>query len=317
MMNSQLKIIFAGTPHFAAYCLEKMLETHHTIVAIITPPDRKAGRGKKLKDSPVKKVAVKNRIRLLQPKTLKSKPIQEQIHELHADVLIDVACGLFIPATVLNTPRLGCFNVHPSLLPRWRGASPIQQAILAGDSKTGITIMKMDKGLDTGPIALQETCPIGPEETTLELEKRLMVIAADLLKQLLKKLTADELSLQKQDESQACYAPKIQKSDAKIDWNKTADRLHREIRAFNPAPVSFTTIGPEIIRIWRAKSLDQPSHQLPPGQIIQLSSTGIDVATHQGILRIQQLQFAGGKPLSVADALNSKRAFFERHEKFE
>ena len=310
-----MKIIFAGTPEFAVDYLSALLESPHEICAVLTQPDKPAGRGQHLTKSSVKKLALAHNLPIHQPTTLKDETIQNTLNALNADVFIDVAYGLLVPPIILNMFRFGCINVHPSLLPRFRGASPIQSAILEGDQETGITIMQMDEGLDTGSILLQEKYPISENETASDLQKRLSKLGIKILIQALDQLERGKIHPKKQEEDQASYSKKIQKSDAKIDWEKTAVQIHREIRAFNPCPISYTEIDDQIIRIWQATPLDHDANE-KPGKIINLSSEGLDVATGDGILRIQRMQFPGGKPLDIAAILNSKKDFFIKHNYF-
>ncbi|MGD9107762.1 MAG: methionyl-tRNA formyltransferase [Gammaproteobacteria bacterium] len=312
-MPDSLKIIFAGTPEFAAKFLQSLLNAKYDICAVITQPDKPAGRGRKLQINPVKQLSLIHKIPIYQPKTLRDAAAQKTIKDLHADIIIDVACGLLIPKEILSLPHYGCVNVHPSLLPRWRGASPIQRAILAGDEITGVSIMQMDEGLDTGPVFLQKEFLIKPTDTTKSLLEELALLGIDALLNVLDKI--HEITPTKQNEKKACYAKKITKEEAKIDWHKSAITLDREIRAFNPWPISYTQIGDQIIRIWQASPLTETCDK-KPGEIVKLDKKGIDVATGDGMLRILKMQFPGKKALTIAEILNSKLDFFEKHKKF-
>jgi len=231
-MRNSLKIIFAGTPEFAALHLEALLGADFNICAVITQEDKPAGRGRKLTSSPVKKVAEKHNISIYQPKTLKDQEIQEIINKLNPDIIVDVACGLLVPKIILDMPKYGCINVHPSLLPRWRGATPIQRAILNGDKETGISIMQMDEGYDTGPVLLQKKCLIEESDTTKTLHDRLVKLGIKTLIEAIEKLLTSSLHAVKQDESGSCYAKKFEKTEAVIDWEKSAIELDRQVRAF-------------------------------------------------------------------------------------
>ncbi|MGD9152868.1 MAG: methionyl-tRNA formyltransferase [Gammaproteobacteria bacterium] len=312
-MPNSLKILFAGTPEFAAKFLQALFDAKYNICAVITQPDKPAGRGRKLQINPVKQLSLIHKIPIYQPKTLRDTVTQKTIHDLHPDVIIDVACGLFIPKEILSLPKYGCINVHPSLLPRWRGASPIQHAILAGDEVTGISIMQMDEGLDTGPVFLQKEFLIKSTDTTKSLLEELALLGIDALLNVLDKI--HEIIPTKQDENKACYAKKITKENALIDWHKSAITLDREIRAFNPWPISYAQIGGQIVRIWQASPLIETCDK-KPGEIVKLDKKGIDVATGNGILHITKMQFPGKKALTITEILNSKLDFFEEHKKF-
>lgn len=314
-MTKPLKIIFAGTPEFAAKHLQALLHAKYNISAVITQPDKPAGRGQKVQINPVKKLSLTHKIPVYQPKTLRDTKIQNIIKDLKPDILIDVACGLLVPKEILSLPQYGCINVHPSLLPRWRGASPIQHAILAGDEVTGVSVMLMDEGLDTGPVFLQKEYLIESNDTSATLLKDLAILGIEALLEVLNKLTTGEITPIKQDETKACYAEKIVKEGAKIDWHKSALKLEREIRAFNPWPISHAQIDDQIIRIWQASPLPETTDK-KPGEIIRLGQQGIDVATGNGVLRILQMQFPGKKILSVTEILKSKLKFFTQHKKF-
>lgn len=305
-LKNSLKIIFAGTPEFAVPTLQALVAAQYEIIGVYTQPDRPAGRGQKLTASPVKQFALQHHLPVFQPKTLRDTAEQQRLQSLQADVMIVVAYGLILPQIVLEIPRYGCINVHASLLPRWRGAAPIQRAILAGDKKTGITIMQMNAGLDTGDILKQVACEIKSEDISADLHERLAKLGAQALLDTLKELQTGKLQPKFQDETQANYAQKIEKAEAKIDWNLSAIELDRKVRAFNPWPIAFTELNGEIIRLWKTQPLPQkPSAK--PGTIVQANKDGIDVATSDGTLRILELQLSGGKRMSVASFLNARK----------
>lgn len=298
-------IIFAGTPDFAAVSLNALIHSDHHIKAVYTQPDRPAGRGRHLTASPVKELALKHQLPIYQPLSLKDKEEQQRLANLSADVMIVVAYGLLLPKPILDAPKLGCINVHASLLPRWRGAAPIQRSILAGDAQTGITIMQMNEGLDTGPMLYKVECAISANDTSATLHDKLAELGATALLETLSRLT--EIKAEKQNEASATYAQKIKKEEALLDWHHSAVELERKIRAFNPWPVAFIQNN---IRIWEAKAIEKEIGDVQPGTILQASAVGIDVATGKGILRLLKLQLPGGKTLAVADILNSRKEEF-------
>lgn len=309
-----MKIIFTGTSEFALPTLQILLNSPHEICVVYTQPDRPAGRGQKLTASPVKKLALANKLPLYQPLTLKDPAAQKQLQELNADLLVNVAYGLLVPEIVLNTPRLGCINIHPSLLPRWRGAAPIQRSIMAGDTTTGVTIMKMDIGLDTGDIYKQLTLPIEETDTTATLMQKTAAIGAKLLLEVLTAIENGTIKATPQDNTDTTYASKITKEEAKINWQQSASEINCMIRAFNPWPVASTEIDGQYIRIWEAKiaTIEPTQNTLTtsPGTIIQANKDSIDVTTGNGILSLLKLQLPGGKPLLAADILNAHQQIF-------
>lgn len=300
-----MNVIFAGTPEFAASVLSRVLETHH-VSAVLTQPDRPAGRGRRLAPSAVKQIATARDIPILQPVTLKRAEIRHTLREFDADAMIVVAYGLMLPETVLGMPRYGCINVHASLLPRWRGAAPIQHAILAGDARTGISIMQMDRGLDTGPVLAMEAVAIQPTDTAQTLLDRLSVLGGDLLLRTLRELEAGRAVAVPQPEDGACYAAKITKHEAVLDWNRPAAVLERCVRAYNPWPVAHSAAGAVVIRVWRAEAIAHHP-DVAPGTVITIDRHGIDVATGGGVLRITELQLPGGTRLPVSSFVNASR----------
>ncbi|HSW69990.1 MAG TPA: methionyl-tRNA formyltransferase [Gammaproteobacteria bacterium] len=300
-------IIFAGTPQFAVSILNALIHAGHSIKAVYTQPDRPAGRGRKLTPSPVKELALEQKIPIFQPISLRDEREQQILASLNADVMIVVAYGLLLPEAVLQAPKYGCINVHASLLPRFRGAAPIQRAILAGDETTGVTIMQMDKGLDTGDMLNKLECRIRSDDTSAVLHDQLAALGAKALLKTLDHL--DAIVSEKQNNHLATYAHKISKEEAEIDWKISTEEIDRKIRAFNPWPVAFTHNAEHLVRIWKAEMLAQPVFS-EPGKIVQLSRQGIDVATGNGILRLLQIQLSGGKILSAADVFNSKAHIF-------
>jgi len=299
-VTDSLTIAYAGTPELAAVILRTLLQDgRHRILQIYTQPDRRAGRGRKLQPGPVKRLAEDAGIPVFQPRSGQ----ELQVHPALAavDVLAVAAFGLILPESVIRAPRHGAVNVHTSLLPRWRGAAPIQRAIEAGDELTGITIMQMDAGLDTGDILLQQSCPIHPEDTAGSLQERLAALGGECLLRALDQIAAGEVQPVPQDEAGACYAYKISKAEAEIDWTLPAAVIERRIRAFNPAPVAHTTVAGQSMRIWRARVLEDTRGDRAPGEVVACTPAGLDVATGTGVLRIESLQLPGKKMISAAD----------------
>lgn len=300
-----MRIVFAGTPDFSVPALQALIESPHEVAAVYTQPDRPAGRGRRLTASPVKQLALEASIPVHQPETLRGAAQARTLGELGADVVVVAAYGLLLPRAILNAPRLGCINIHASLLPRWRGAAPIHRAILAGDQQTGITIMQMEQGLDSGPMLERVACTIGAQETGGELHDRLAAMGAAAMLSVLERLERGDASGQVQDKDLAVYAGKIAKEEAELDWGAPAALLHRQVRAFNPWPVAQTTLGGKPLRIWRACMVTPPTPGSTPGQVLATGAEGIDVATGSGLLRITELQRAGRNRLSADEFLNA------------
>ncbi|CAH6345985.1 Methionyl-tRNA formyltransferase, partial [Enterobacter cloacae] len=308
-VSTSLRIIFAGTPDFAARHLDALLTSGHQIVGVFTQPDRPAGRGKKLMPGPVKVLAETHGVPVFQPASLRPEENQKLVADLNADVMVVVAYGLILPKAVLDMPRLGCVNVHGSLLPRWRGAAPIQRALWAGDAETGVTIMKMDVGLDTGDMLYKLACPITAEDTSATLYDKLADLGPQGLIETLQQLADNTATPEVQDEAQVTYAEKLSKEEARIDWSLSAAQLERCIRAFNPWPMSWLMIDEQPVKVWKA-SVINGNASAERGTIIDASKNGIQVATGEGILNLESLQPAGKKAMSAQDLLNSRREWF-------
>jgi methionyl-tRNA formyltransferase len=303
--DSPLKIIFAGTPEFAAIALRELLKTSHHIVAVYTQPDRPAGRGRKLTASPVKMLAMQHQLPVHQPERLREASEQKTIADFQADIMVVAAYGLLLPTEVLNAPRLGCINIHPSLLPRWRGAAPIQRSILAGDSMTGVCIMQMEEGLDTGPVLYQVELPISPLDTGASLHDKLAELGASALVQTLNYLKNNTLHPAPQNPAAVTYAKKFNKEDARIDWHHSARQIDLQIRAFNPWPTAFTMKDGFTFKVWQASITPASNTNAQPGTIIAANAQGITVATGKGNIILEKLQFAGGKIVTANDIANA------------
>ena len=308
-----LNIIFAGTPDFAAQHLQAILNSQHNVIAVYTQPDKPAGRGKKLQASPVKQLAEQNNIPVYQPKSLRKEEAQFELKVLNADVMVVVAYGLILPKAVLDAPRLGCLNVHGSILPRWRGAAPIQRSIWAGDAQTGVTIMQMDEGLDTGDMLHKVYCDILPTETSTSLYNKLAELAPSALIDVLDNLENGKFIAEKQDDSQSNYAEKLSKEEAQLDWSLPAMQLERNIRAFNPWPIAYFSTedkdgNAQTLKVYQAEVL--PNQDKPAGTILSADKNGIQIATVDGVLNLLQLQPAGKKPMSAQDLLNGRAEWF-------
>ncbi|MEN5274105.1 methionyl-tRNA formyltransferase [Stenotrophomonas lactitubi] len=301
-----MRIVFAGTPEFAVSSL-RAAARHHEVVAVYTQPDRPAGRGRGLAPSPVKLEAVARGIPVYQPETLKDEAAQQQLRDLQPDLMVVVAYGLILPKAVLTIPTHGCWNVHGSLLPRWRGAAPIQRAIQAGDEKTGICLMQMEAGLDTGPVLLHQELPIAATDTGGQLHDKLAELGAQVLSDGLGLLRAGIKPIARpQPEQGVTYAHKLDKAEAKLDWAQDAEALARTVRAFNPWPIAEALLAGERVRIHGAVALDV-AHGHAPGTVLAAGREGIDIACGQGALRLRVLQREGGKAITAADYLNARR----------
>jgi len=306
LTSAGLRLVFAGTPEFAVPCLEACRASGADVVAVYTQPDRPAGRGRKLAPSPVKQAALDAGIAVEQPESLKSVEAQNTLSAYRPDLLVVVAYGLILPRKVLAVPRLGCWNVHASLLPRWRGAAPIQRAILAGDGESGVDLMQMEAGLDTGPVLLQRRTPIARDDTGGSLHDRLAALGAEVLAEGLRRtLAGEQLVATPQPEEGVTYAHKLDKAEAKLDFSRSALELERQVRAFDPWPVAEGEIAGERLRIWAAHALVL-DHQGAPGSVLAAGREGIDLACADGALRVTALQRAGGKRIGAADYLNSR-----------
>jgi len=306
-MTEPLRIVFAGTPEFAAEHLKALLDSPYEVIAVYTQPDRPAGRGQKLMPSPVKQLALQHNIPVLQPPTLRDAAAQAELAALKPDVLVVVAYGLILPQVVLDIPRLGCINSHASLLPRWRGAAPIQRAVEAGDAESGVTVMRMEAGLDTGPMLLKVTTPISAEDTGGTLHDRLAELGPPAVVKAIAGLAVGTLIDEIQDDALATYAHKLNKDEARIDWTRPADELERLVRAFNPWPICHSTLNGEALKVLAAEVAQGEG---AAGEILSASKDGLIVACGQGALRLTRLQLPGGKPLNFADLYNSRREKF-------
>ncbi|WP_279462887.1 methionyl-tRNA formyltransferase [Aeromonas dhakensis] len=307
---NKLKLIFAGTPDFAARHLAALLSSDHEVVAVYTQPDKPAGRGQKLTASPVKELALAHDLPVYQPASLRKEEAQAELAALGADLMVVVAYGLILPKVVLDTPRLGCINVHGSLLPRWRGAAPIQRSIWAGDAETGVTIMQMDVGLDTGAMIRKMSCPIAADETSASLYDKLAELGPQALVDTINAMAAGDTAAEAQDDALANYAEKLSKEEARIDWSMDAVAIERCIRAFNPWPISWFEVADQTVKVWQAEVITQ-DHGQRAGTLLKADKQGIDVATGKGVLRLLTLQPPGKKAMSVTDLLNSRRDWFE------
>lgn len=298
-----LKLVFAGTPEFAARHLEALIASEHTLCGVYTQPDRPSGRGKKLSISAVKDLARQHNLPVFQPQSLKDEDAQEELRKLDCDLMVVVAYGLLLPKAVLDTPKSGCINVHGSILPKWRGAAPIQRAVEAGDTTTGVTVMQMDEGLDTGDMLLIERCPIDCHETSTDIYNRLSEIGPVALLNVVKQISENTTTPVKQKDELSSYARKIEKSEAEINWNTPAEMIDRKIRAFNPFPICFTKICEDRLRIHKAQVLTDTGESGKPGSV-KLTDNRIVVQCGEGQLEILTLQLPGKKAMSASDFLN-------------
>ena len=305
-----MRILFAGTPEFALPSLDALAASAHELIGVFTQPDRPAGRGRKLTASPVKARAMSLGLPVFQPETLRDETVQKQIAELQPDLMVVVAYGLLLPQSVLDIPPKGCINVHASLLPRWRGAAPIARAIQAGDAETGVTIMRMARGLDTGDMLLSRDCEITAEATAGSLHDQISDMGANLLVTALAGIQNESLTASPQNSEHATYAKLLDKAEAEVDWSQPAQTIARNIRAFNPWPVAYTGLGDQRLRLWRARLISGGTGK--PGEIVAVGDQGIDVATGQGSLRITELQWPGKKAIPAADAARRRNLVGQR-----
>ena len=313
-MSAPLNIIFAGTPDFAAKHLQALINSEHNIVAVYCPQDKPAGRGKKLTACAVKQLAVEHNIEVLQPVNFKNEEDQNHLASYNADVMVVVAYGLLLPQVILDTPRLGCVNVHGSLLPRWRGAAPIQRSLEMGDSETGVTIMQMDIGFDTGDMLLKASCPITADDTSASLYEKLAELGPKALLTTMAQMAQGSHKAIPQDDELANYAHKLNKDEAELDWSLSADVLDRKIRAFQPWPFAQINFAEgdkqHRIKVWKATPNSEKSTSAKPGTIVHVDKKGIEVATGEGTITFTSLQLPGKKALSVADLLNGRSDWF-------
>jgi methionyl-tRNA formyltransferase len=301
-----LRIVFAGTPEFAVPTLHALADSPHVLAGILTQPDRPAGRGRALRESPVKRLARQLDLPLSQPATLRDPQALAALSAWAPDVLVVVAYGLILPADVLALPRLGCINIHASLLPRWRGAAPIQRALLAGDAETGVTVMQIEAALDAGPVLAQQRIPIGPDTTSGQLHDRLAQLGAALLVATLEPLQAGQLTATPQSNQGVIYAAKVAKAEARVGWGEAAAHIGRQVRAFNPWPVAETLWQGQQLRIWEARVLEEDTpassaNQPPPGTILGLGQNGLMVQCGQGVLALTKLQLAGRRAVTARE----------------
>lgn len=310
-MSKSLRIVFAGTPEFAASHLQAILQQGvHEVIGVYSQPDRPAGRGQKLVASPVKQLALAHNIPVFQPLTLRDAAAQAELAELKPDLMVVVAYGLILPQAVLDMPRLGCINSHASLLPRWRGAAPIQRAIEAGDDVTGVTVMQMEAGLDTGPMLHKVSTPITAQDTGGSLHDRLAELGSAAVLEVLQQLAEGTMQAEKQDDSLANYAHKLSKAEAKLNWQQSATELDQQIRAFNPWPVSHSQLNGQVIKVHAAEPVLENNTSAAPGTILAAEREGLVVACGEGALRLTRIQLPNARAMSVADVLNSKQELF-------
>jgi len=305
-MSNGLRVIYAGTPDFAVPALAALIESGHEVVAVYTQPDRPAGRGRKLQPSPVKQIALAADIPVEQPVNFREESDRQVLADYQADVMVVAAYGLILPQVVLDTPRLGCLNIHGSLLPRWRGAAPIHRAIQAGDKETGVTIMQMAAGLDTGDMLLKTYYTIGAEDTGQTVHDALATDGAAALLTVLEQLQAGTLEPEVQDESLTCYASKLSKAEAEIDWQQSEVEIDRCIRAFNPWPVAYTKQNGQAMRLLMSSVVEGETTDAEAGTVLAENKQGIHIACGEGVISISRLQLPGKKAMSVSEFLNGR-----------
>lgn len=311
-MKQSLRIIFAGTPDFSVAPLQTLIDSEHNVIAVYTQPDRPAGRGRKLTASPVKQLALDEKIPVYQPLSLKDSEAQQTLQALNADLMVVVAYGLILPQVILDAPKMGCLNIHASLLPRWRGAAPIQRAIESGDVETGVTIMQMDAGLDTGDMLIKLTTPINTDDSAQTLHDRLSQLGCDALMQTINGLLNKTIIAEKQDESLVTYAQKMHKEEALINWQEPAQNIVRKIQAFNPWPVAYTDFNGKPLRIWQARlasveELANTSNHSQAGEVLSIIKAGFIVGTGDHPICIQQCQPPGKKTMQAYDFAQSRQ----------
>ena len=305
-MSNGLRVIYAGTPDFAVPALAALIESEHEVVAVYTQPDRPAGRGRKVQLSPVKQVALDANIPVEQPVNFREEQDRQTLADYNADVMVVAAYGLILPQVVLDTPKFGCLNIHGSLLPRWRGAAPIHRAIQTGDKETGVTIMQMAAGLDTGDMLLKTHYPIGAEDTGATVHDALAADGASALITVLEQVAAGTLRPEVQDESLTCYASKLSKAEAEIDWQQSAIEIDRCIRAFNPWPVAYTQKNGQAMRLLMSSVVEGKSVSAEAGTVLEENKEGIQIACGEGVISISRLQLPGKKAMSVSEFLNGR-----------
>jgi len=309
-MTQPLNVIFAGTPEFSVAPLQALLDSEHNVIAVYTQPDRPAGRGRKLTASPVKNLALEHNIPVYQPQTLRDESAQAELNALNADLMIVVAYGLILPKAVLDMPKFGCLNIHASLLPRWRGAAPIQRAIESGDAETGVTIMQMDIGLDTGDMLIKKTTAIQTDDNAQTLHDRLSTLGCDALLETLAQLQNNQLSPEKQNENLVTYAEKMHKAEAQINWSQSAQTIVRKVQAFNPWPVAFTQFNDQPLRILQAHIAQEPENQTLEklaGLVLKVSKQGMLISTGSEPIWLTQVQPAGKKPMAAYDFAQARK----------
>ncbi len=305
------RLVFAGTPEFAAEPLRALLQAWVEVTAVYTQPDRPAGRGRKLSPSPVKQVALAHDLPVFQPRSLRDVEAQAQLQALQPDVFLVIAYGLILPQRVLDIPRLGCVNLHASLLPRWRGAAPIQRAIEAGDEETGLCLMQMEAGLDTGPVLAQANCAIEPQMTAGQVHDALVELGAAHLPQWMQQYCAGQLQAQPQDDAQANYAHKLEKSESRLDWTTSAAELARKLRAFDPWPGSSGQLDTQAVKLFGLRAVDEHA-QGQPGEIVKISDEGLEIACGQGSLTVAEVQFPGARRMPAQAAARGRQLMGQR-----